>query len=84
MTGDDIHGYRKKFELSRTAFALLLGYVGNDRNNDTRVRRLEAEEEPSLLLCRFLWLVDRWRDEHGALPAWPEELKIEGEEQPWM
>lgn len=85
MSESEVTKARHRLGLSRGELALLLGYVGTDRNNDTRVRRLESEEEPHLLVLRFLWLVERWREEHsGDLPAWPEHMKIEGETEPWM
>ena len=85
MSDSEVREARHRLGLSRGELALLIGYVGTDRNNDTRVRRLEADEEPPLYLLRFLWLVERWREEHGGdLPAWPEHLKIEGETEPWM
>jgi hypothetical protein len=83
MNGSEIKEIRTRLGLGRTEFALLIGYVGNDRNNNLRVRRLEAEEQAPLYLARYLWLIERWVEEHGALPAWPDHLRIEGEERPW-
>lgn len=84
MTGDDVRTIRQTFELGRTKFALLLGYIGNDRNNNLRVRRLESEELVPLYMGRFIWLLQRYREEHdGNLPSWPTNLKIEGEHEPW-
>ena len=77
---NDIKDIRTRLGLGRTEFALrVIGYTGTDRNNNLRVRRLEAEEEAPLYLARFLWLVERWVHEHGSLPVWPEHLQIEGE-----
>jgi hypothetical protein len=84
MTGAELKTIRQNLELRRSEFALLLGYVGNDRNNNLRVRRLEEEELVPLYIGRLVWLIDRWCREHnGNLPHWPEALKIEGETKPW-
>jgi hypothetical protein len=83
MNGAELKAIRAEFGLVRDDFALLLGYVGNDRNNNLRVRRLEHEEEVPLYMGRFVWLIKRWREEHGDFPHWPENLRIEGETEPW-
>lgn len=84
MTGKEFRLVRERLKLGRSQFALLLGYVGNDRNNNLRVRRLEDEELVPLYIARLLWLIDQYRIEHGNLPHWPSGLKIEGESEPWM
>jgi hypothetical protein len=84
MTGKDLRRIRKSLSLETKDFALLLGYTGNDRNNDLRIRRLEAEDLVPLYIGRLVWLIKCWFDEHeGTLPYWPPDLRIEGEEHPW-
>jgi hypothetical protein len=83
MTGAELKRIREELGLGRNDFALLLGYVGNDRNNNLRVRRLEDEELVPLYIGRLVWLIVHWYAEHGSLPHWPVELRIEGEERPW-
>lgn len=84
MTGAELRVIRERLELGRTEFALLLGYIGNDRNNNLRVRRLEDEELVPLYIARLVWLLDRFHREHnGNLPHWPDSLRIEGGEHPW-
>lgn len=84
MSDSEVRDIRERLGMGRTEFALLLGYLGSDENNKVRVRRLEAEDEPHLLLLRYLWLIEAWKDEHdGSLPHWPNHLRIEGTRKPW-
>jgi len=84
MTGDQLKYIRHKFGVGRRDFALLLGYTGSDRNNDLRVRRLEAEGQVPLYIGRLAWMIWNHYDQAGELPHWPDHLHIEGEEEPWM
>ena len=84
MTGDQLKDIRRRLGKGRHDFALLIGYTGSDRNNDLRIRRLEAGDQVPLYIGRLAWLI--WVDyaEKGVLPFWPEYLHIEGEKEPWM
>jgi hypothetical protein len=67
--------------MSRHYMALRIGYTGNDRNNDLRMRRLEASDQVPLYIGRLAWLIWQWHDAHGGeFPEWPSFLRIEGEE----
>jgi hypothetical protein len=85
MTGEQLREFRQAFGLSRHDFALhVIGYTGNDRNIDLRMRRLESDPRVPLHIGRLVWKV--WEDYHvtGKLPQWPATLQIEGEIPPWM
>ena len=85
MTGAELRMMRKRLELERTEFALLLGYVGTNRNNETRVKRLEDDVQVPLYIGRLVWLIEKYFIEHNRnLPHWPANLHIEGEEESWM
>jgi hypothetical protein len=84
MTGGQLKEIRDMLGLRRGKFALLLGYTGNNRNNDLRVRRLEAEEQVPLYIGRLVWMIWNHYDRTGELPHWPDHLHIEGESEPWM
>jgi hypothetical protein len=84
MTGEQMKEIRKMVGLGRASFALLLGYTGSDRNNDLRVRRLEAEEQVPLYIGRLVWMIMKHYHRTGKLPIWPDHLHIEGESEPWM
>ena len=84
MTGEQMKEIRNMVGLGRGKFALLLGYTGNDRNNDLRVRRLEAEAQVPLYIGRLVWMIWSHYDRTGELPHWPDHLHIEGESEPWM
>jgi len=83
MTGDQLKHIRMRMEMDRHAFALkVIGYLGNDRNIDTRMRRLEAEEEVPLYIGRLVWLTLEYSRQHnGNLPRYPTNLQIEGEDE---
>jgi hypothetical protein len=84
MTGEQLKHLRHNFGVGRRDFALLLGYTGSDRNNDLRVRRLEAEAQVPLYIGRLAWMIWNHYDRTGELPHWPDHLRIEGEDEPWM
>jgi hypothetical protein len=84
MTGDQLKHIRYKLGKGRHDFALLIGYTGSDRNNDLRVRRLEAEDQVPLYIGRLAWIILEQYEETGDLPHWPDHLHIEGEQEPWM
>ena len=84
MNGGQLKEIRNMLGLGRAKFALLLGYTGSDRNNDLRVRRLEAGEQVPLYIGRLVWMIWTHYDQTGELPHWPEHLHIEGEQEPWM
>lgn len=85
MTGDELKSIRKRLELDRHQFALLLGYVGNDRNNETRIKRYEDSDEVPLVPARLAWLIMEYsRRNCGNLPHWPDNMHIEDEPEPWM
>ena len=84
MTGEQMKEIRNMVGLGRGKFALLLGYTGSDRNNDLRVRRLEAEDQVPLYIGRLVWMIWNHYDRTGELPHWPDHLHIEGEQEPWM
>ena len=83
MTGEEFRKTREWFDLGRDEFALLIGYVGSDRNNNFRIRKMEKEEEISLPIARLLWLIAKHKTATGELPHWPAHLRIEGETEPW-
>ena len=84
MTGEQLKHLRHHFGVGRSSFALLLGYTGSDRNNDLRVRRLEAEDQVPLYIGRLVWMIWNHYDRTGELPHWPDHLHIDGESEPWM
>jgi hypothetical protein len=84
VTGAEMKESRKRLELQRPDFALLLGYIGNDRNNENRIKKYEDSELVPLYIGKLVWLIETYVHEHnGNLPHWPENLRIEGEDQPW-
>ena len=84
MTGDQLKYIRHKLGKGRHDFALLMGYTGSDRNNDLRMRRLEAGEQVPLYIGRLAWMLWMFYEERGELPYWPDHLHIEGESETWM
>lgn len=85
MTGAEFKRIRKSLEMERGEFALLIGYRGSDRNNETKIKRLEDGEQVPLYIARFVWLIQLYFHTHnGNLPSWPNHLRFEGSKQPWM
>ena len=84
MTGEHLKYIRQQLGVGREDFALLLGYTGTDRNNENRVKRLEAEDQVPLYIGRLLWLIWDIYEESGELPHWPDYLHISGRSEPWM
>ena len=84
MTGVHLKYIRGRLGVGRQDFALLLGYTGTDRNNENRVKRLEAEYQVPLYIGRLLWLMWDKYEQDGELPHWPEYLHISGRSEPWM
>lgn len=64
---------RRKLRMERAEFARLIGYTGTDRNNESRVKRLENAGDPvPLYIARLLWLVELHIRHWKCLPIFPD------------
>lgn len=73
MTGSDMREIRRRLHMDRVQFAKLIGYTGNDRNNESRVKRLENAGDPvPLYIARLLWLIEVYARRTGELPGFPD------------
>jgi hypothetical protein len=64
---------RRRLGMDRLQLARVIGYTGTDRNDESRVKRLENAGEPvPLYIARLLWLIEDYAIVHGVLPTFPQ------------
>lgn len=78
LSGDEFRGIRKKLDLTTDAFAIELGYEGNQNGNRNTIRRFETNERPvPLPIAKLAWLLS----EHGLPTRWPPALDAKIDEE---
>ena len=71
MPSREFRRIRENLNLTRDAFAIELGYEGNDGGNKNTIKRFElGQRYVPLPVAKLAWLLAR----HG-LPEWPRELE---------
>lgn len=72
MTPQELKNLRKRLGLERLTFARMIGYTGSDRNDVTRVKRLEEKGQVPLYIARLAWLIDAYHRRTGKFPTFPD------------
>lgn len=72
MTGPEMKAIRQKMGLDRVEMARLIGYTGNDRNDESRISKLESgAKQIPLYIARLVWLLGAHQRRTGILPEFP-------------
>jgi len=72
MTGSEMKKIRDRMGLERLELARLIGYTGNDRNDESRIRKLESgAKQIPLYIARLVWLLSAHQRRTGILPEFP-------------
>ena len=71
MPKKEFRAIRERLNLTRDAYAIELGYEGNENGNRKSMHRFESGRRGiPLTLAKLAWMLDK----HG-LPDWPEYLE---------
>lgn len=74
VPGREFRRMREALNLSRDAFAIELGYEGNQNGNRNTIKRFEEEHRPvPLPVAKLAWLLVQ----HGVPSVWPSGLEAQ-------